>query len=181
MLYSQMFAQHILRNWTRMCPACPGSDGRDRKGIKSHPDRLLSFLPPAPSGISSLLGVCVRVRVRLCYVYQTVCVSACVHGFPCGCESTCVHVCVVCFNAPATCGNLTLDLEQAPVLGSVQRCAIFLCLFPPSASDSSNKLSRLGYSPQYKAVFPFVCSFSLVLSSLSFHKNNLFSPADTFL
>lgn len=68
--------------------------------------------------------------------------------------------------------------------GSRAGVCLALChlslLFFPSASDSSNKLSRLGYSSQYKAVFPFFCSFSPVLVSFSFHKNDLFSRADTF-
>lgn len=128
-------------------------------GIKSHSDRLLSLLLPVPSGISSLPSV--HVRLYFCYVYQTVCVSACVHGFPRGCESACVHVCVVCLNASATCGNLELrSWKPLRCWGLFSVVPSFSAFFSFCVFDSSNKLTRLGYSPQYKAVFPFFCSFS---------------------
>lgn len=75
---------------------------------------------------------CVHVCVRLCYVYQTVCVSACVHGFPRGCESTCVHMCVVCFNASATCGNLKLwGWNRLPCWGLFSVVPSFSAFFFP--------------------------------------------------
>lgn len=124
-----MYAQHILQNWKLMCPVYSSSNGRDRKGIKSHPDRLLSS--PTCSLWNFLSPWCVPVRVRLCYVYQTVCVSACVHGFPCGCESTCVHVCIVCFNASATCGNLKLwGWNRLPCWGLFSVVPSFSAFFP---------------------------------------------------
>lgn len=163
-----------------MLPVYHSSDARGRKGIKSHPDRLLSFLPPAPPGISFLPDVCTCVCTSVMSIRLFVFLHVCM-GFHVDVN---LHVCmcVVCFNASATCGNLKLwGWNRLPCWGLFSVVPSFSAFFSPSASDSSNKLSRLGYSPQYKAVFPFFCSFSLVLSSLSFHKNDMFSPADTFL
>lgn len=73
---------------------------------QSHPDRLLSPLPPVPSGISSLLSMCAYesvsvMSIRL-FVFLHVCLS--LHLLQGGCGP----VCVVCFNTSATCGNLSM-------------------------------------------------------------------------
>lgn len=101
-----MYAQHILQNWKLMLPVYHSSDGRGRKGIKSHPDRLLSFLPPAPSGISFLPGVCTCVCTSVMSIRLFVFLHVCM-GFHVDAN---LHVCmcVVCFNASASCGNLKL-------------------------------------------------------------------------
>lgn len=142
---------------TKSIPAEMADAGRGSKVIPTDSYHFSHLLPLE----FPLSPVCACARVCLCYVYQTVCVSACVHGFPRGSKSTYVHVCVVCFNASATCGNLKLwGWNRLPRWGLFSVVPSFSAFFflPPSASDSSNKLSRLGYSPQYKAVFPFFCS-----------------------
>lgn len=77
-----------------------------QEGDQNPPDRLLSFLPPAPSGISFLPGVCMCVCTSVMSIRLFVFLHVCM-GFHVDVN---LHVCmcVVCFNASATCGNLKL-------------------------------------------------------------------------
>lgn len=125
------------------------------------------------------------MRVHVCYVYQTVCVSACVPEFASvtkwlwTCMPVSVHIsvcvcmcmCVVCFNMSTTCGNLIIwnwNMCSCLCLSSLAPPLSFSSFLLLSLLDNSNKFGRSGYTPWYNMpASPFPPLFSLIWSSFS--------------
>lgn len=140
------------------------------------------------------------MRVHVCYVYQTVCVSACVPEFASvtkwlwTCMPVSVHIsvcvcmcmCVVCFNMSTTCGNLIIwnwNMCSCLCLSSLAPPLSFSSFLLLSLLDNSNKFGRSGYTPWYNMpaspFFPPVFS-NLVFFFLPISYNCSVSTTDSF-